>query len=85
VQRERDKATLQTRRITLREEDLLRKSMDDDGLPNRRAKRTVKQQPHPLADVMEWARAQTDPESVDVRHWRKRAASAIASRSLPKS
>jgi len=85
VQRERDKATLQTRRITLREEDLLRKSMGDDGLSSRRSKRTVMQQPHPLADVMEWARAQTDPESVDVRHWRKRAASAIASRSLPKS
>lgn len=60
VQRERDKATLQTRRITLREEDMLRKSMGDHGLPHRRPKRAAQQQ-HPLAAVLEWARAQTEP------------------------
>jgi transposase len=85
LQRERDKAALQTRRFTLREEDLLRKSMGDDGLPHRRSKRTAQQQPHPLADVLEWARAQTDPESIDVQSWKKRAASAIASNPLPKN
>ena len=57
VQRERDKATLQTRRITLREEDPLRKSMGEDGLAHRRPKRVAQQQ-HPLAAVMEWARAE---------------------------
>jgi hypothetical protein len=42
VQRERVKETLQTRRLTLREEDLMRKSMGDNGLHNRRPKRAAK-------------------------------------------
>jgi hypothetical protein len=41
VQRERDKATLQTRRLTLRKEDLVRKSMGEYGLRNRRPKRAA--------------------------------------------
>lgn len=41
-QRERDDAKLARKKLTLREEDLLRQSLGEDGLPNRRAgRRTI--------------------------------------------
>lgn len=43
------KETLQTRRLTLHEEDLMRKSMGENGLQNRRSKRAAKQS-HPLVE-----------------------------------
>ena len=84
MQRERDKETLQTRRVTLREEDLLRKAMGEEGLPNRRPKRAAKR-PHPLVEVMDRAFAQADATAIDVQHGRVRAASALALSSPPKS
>jgi hypothetical protein len=83
VQYERDTAKVQSRTLTLRDEDLLRKSMGDERLPNRRSKRTA-QAPHPLVQVMKRPRAQSEPDAADVRR-SVRAASAIASKSVLES
>lgn len=42
MQRERDANTLRTRRLTLRDEDLMRKAMGEAGLPNRRGSKKAR-------------------------------------------
>lgn len=90
VQRQRDEDTLESSRFTLREEDHIRKSFGDEaGMPHRRPRRKT-EAIHPLADVLEWARAQSrSPSLADVKAWRtrksERAKSAIESSVVPES
>jgi transposase len=69
-QQERDANTLRTARLTLRDEDLMRKSMGEVGLPNGRRRRkprtypapiltaTVNSDVDPLATVLAWGKQQ---------------------------
>jgi hypothetical protein len=69
-EQERDANTLRTARLTLRDEDLMRKSMGEVGLPNGRRRpkprtyrapiltATVNSNVDPLATVLAWAKQQ---------------------------
>ena len=75
-QRERDKRTLQTKRLTLRDEDLMRKAMGEPGLTTRRPRANQKRQQsarsiaplpvtHPLATALQSAKPHPKPATLD--------------------